>query len=264
MSYQISTADRRVNFDVAKRVCQENGINVKNASPAYGYLRFEVPLETGVTQYKLPVLQMDTYNGVPAANTENRLALQDNFVVGSKGFFLYWRNKITNKPASSLLTGFTPYNFPRGYSYGNARQLPYSTTLLLLPGMVNEFWLNGWMKYSFDYKVIIPRYDVLQHYKIPESQATLTTTDALTAADFPKFPYNWQIQPMDGLSDGFMPMEPNIILSGGKNNEIYYNLPFSLSFVDDLGWDPVSLEIYEPRIAVIYRGVLLQNTTNVK
>lgn len=263
MSYQISTADRRMNFDVAKRVCQENNIDVKNARPAYGYLRLEVPIQDAVTQYKFPILQMDTYNGVPAANTENRLALQDNFVVGSKGFFLYWRNKVSNKPASTLLTGFTPYNFPKAYSWGNSTQTPYAAPLLTLQGLSNEYWISGWMKYTFDYNVVIPRYDCLQHYKIEQNQATQRTVGRLTGADFPEYPYPWMIQPQDGLSDGFMPMEPNIIFSGGKNNEIIYNLPFAITFAE-LSWDPAELEIYEPRIALVYRGVLLQNTTNVK
>src|SRR5690606_24549680 len=101
---QQSSADRRLNFDVAKKLCIQNNINVEKANPAYGYLRMETPIIDGQTQFTFPVLQNQTYNGYNQSPTEQRLALQDNFVVATKGFFINWYNTGQNKPNSKLLT----------------------------------------------------------------------------------------------------------------------------------------------------------------
>jgi len=262
---QISNQDRRLTFDVAKRLCQEQGLDVKAANPAYGYIRLETPLVSGQTQYQFPTLQNQTYNGYNQSPTENRLALQDNFVVGSKFFGMVWYDTAANRPVSNLLTHISAYNLPAGYAFGNLSWLPGGATAALLPGYNDEWWLSGWMRYSFDYKVIIPRYDCLQHWYRPQTQATFNTKVAGGVDPATDLGYPWNLDQRDGLSDGFMPMEPNIVLSGAKNTEIYYNMPFPLTFAD-CGWiaSAVTEGTLQPRLVVIYRGVLLQNTTNVK
>lgn len=261
-----SNADRRLTFDVAKELCKKNGLDVDKANPAYGYLRLETPFRDGQTQYQFPLLQNQTYNGVNQSPTEQRMALQDNFVVGSKGFFLYFFSTSLQKPISELLTCVTPFNNPAGYAHGNNSSIVGAQSALLY-GFNNEFWISGWMKYSMDYKVIIPRYDCLQHFMRQRTQGTYnpTTSYPFDPATDPQWP--WTQENRDGLSDGFMPMEPNIVLSGAKNTEINYNLPFSLTFAD-LRWDYEGSGLVdgtiEARLCCIYRGVLLQNTTNVR
>lgn len=265
---QVSNQDRRLTYNVAHELCKKYGIDASAANPAYGYLRLETPILDGQTQYQFPLLQNQTYNGYNQSPTEQRLALQDNFVVGSKGFFLYFLNTVTQRPVSKLLTYIGPWNVPAGYAFGIRQSLTQGTVPLLVNGLNNEFWISGWMKYSMDYKVIIPRYDCLQHHYIPQTQGNFNTSINGVNTDptlDPFYPYTWVLDQGDGLSDGFMPMEPNIVLSGAKNTEILYNLPFKVSFAD-LDWEAAGITSGEiqPRLVCIYRGVLLQNTTNVK
>lgn len=261
----ISNQDRRLTFDVAKKLCETNGLDVSKANPAYGYLRLETPLVSGQTQYQFPTLQNQTYNGYNQSPTENRLALQDNFVVGSKFFGMVWYNTAENRPISNLLTHISAYNLPAGYSLGNLAWLPTGAQQLLIKGYNDEWWVSGWMKYSMDYKVIIPRYDCLQHWYKPVTQATMNTKTLGAIDPATDLGYPWTMDARDGLSDAFIPMEPNIVLSGAKNTEIYYNMPFPVTFAD-CGWTGASVTdgTYQPRLVCIYRGVLLQNTTNVK
>jgi hypothetical protein len=264
-----SNADRRLTFSVAKELCKANGLNVNDAHPAYGFLRLETPIRENQNQYQFGLIENVNYNGVPQNATEQRLQLQNNFVVGSKGYFLQVFNKVTGKPSSRLLTYIGLYNMPAGgelHNINTMRTNPSSRPTFVRE-LNQEFWLSSWMRYEMDYKVIIPKYDLLQHFYVPRTQQLFQTvnaggdlTDPVTIADSLQYPTT-QDQ-MDGLSDGFMPMEPNIVLSGAKATNISLNVPTAPSF-DDLGWtfDPAA---YEIRFVVMYRGILLQNTTSVK
>lgn len=255
--------DRRLTYQVAQQLCVTNGLDPKAANPAYGFLRLESVIVDGQTQFSFPVLQNQVYNGFNQNPTEQRLALQDNFVVGSKFYGIYFWNTITKKPVSGLISGFTPFNSPAAYAWGNRNQNQNdSEVLTTMGGLQNEFWNSSWMKYTMDYNVIIPRWDCLQHYYIPRTQAYFNgaTLDPATQTSFP-----WTLPNAEGLSDGFVPMEPNIVLSGGKNTEITMFTPFAMSF-SDMGWAATALVAgtVQARLVCIYRGILLQNTTNVK
>lgn len=264
---QISNNDRRITFDVAKRLLEKYGIKPEQANPAYGYLRLEAPLVDGTTQVRFPLLQQQSFNNTPIANTEQRLALQDTFVVGSKGVFLYFYDTVEKIPKTPLLTGLTPYNAPAGYTYGLLQPIWTTGALQAFDASSNELWMSGWMRYTADYQVLIPYYDLLQHYFVPQSQATPATTSSnnLDPTADPYYGFAWNIPQQDGLSDGFMPMEPNIVLSGAKNTEIVLNFPNPYIF-DNIGWDATNIlnGRIQPRVVCLYRGVLLQNTTNVK
>lgn len=265
----VSNNDRRLNFKVAEEICKQNGIDVKNARPAYSFLRCEIRIRNLINSYKVPITQQTQYDGTYISPTEQRLSLQDNFVVGSMGMFVYFLNRTTNQPGSDLLTHIGPYNAPAGYSIGNqspiwlGAAIPGSFT-----GLPNQLWQAGTMKFTMDQNVIIPYYDCLQHYLVPRTQATPASSILGTNLDptvDPYYGFQWNMEEYDGLSSGFMPMEPNVVLSGARNNEITYNVanPVDWSL---WGWSAAGLldGTIEARVAFIFRGVLLQNTTNVK
>jgi hypothetical protein len=247
-------------FENAKKLCMANNLNVEKANPAYGFLRLETNVIDGANTYQFTTTQNTTYNGVNQSRTEVRLALQDNFVVASKGFFIYWINPITQTPITPLLSAFTYFN-----AGINGTLTPAWNPTLDQPDQINagalQFWQSSYMRYSIDYNVLIPRWDMLQHYYVPQTQQNFQTIDVGTDAPYP---YTANFQQMDGSSDGFVPMEPNIVLSGAKNNEITFYNPLAPSF-GDMGWlAPTETDYKQARLVCIYRGILLQNTTNVK
>lgn len=264
---EVSNMDRRLNFKVAEQICKDNGIVIANARPAYSFLRIEVQLIDTVSNYVLPIGTQTQYNGSFISPTEQRLAQQDNFVVGSMGMFVYFLDRRGNIPASDLVTYFGPHNTPNAYRYGNPNPLYSGVPITTLPGFPNQIWQAGQMKFTMDQNVILPYYDCLQHYYVPREQGTLASdiTGTSDPTVDPYYGYPWRIPQFNGLSDGFMPMEPNIVLSGARNNEITYRCNTPINFTN-WGWvDPdITDGIVEPRLVFFFRGVLLQNTTNVK
>ena len=247
-------------FQNAIELCQKNGLDVKKSNPAFGFLRFETNIVDGANTYSFSTISNETYNGIPQSPTEVRLQLQDNFVAASKGFYLQWWNMAINRPVTQLLTCLSFFN-----ATVNNTQVPaWNTTLDQADEIkvaAQQFWQSGWMKYTFDNNVLIPRWDMMQHYLVAQTQQNWQTL--AVGGDAP-YPYTANIQQMDGSSDGWVPIEPNIVLSGAKNNEIVFNNPTAPRFAD-MGWLNVGdAGFLQPKLVVMYRGILLQNTTNVK
>lgn len=156
--------------------------------------------------------------------TNNLLQLQDAFVVSSIGIFV-------SIPASSSTTAFRLYTYPNVTAFSTAGA---ATALYNL--------YNGKMSVVVNNRQIVPSWDIYRHLYVPQTQqlaaSTATTQDENDATEF-----------------GYYPVEPNIVLVGSKNNVISLELPGAIS----------TLEAgTAPRIVVIMRGILAQNSTSVR
>jgi hypothetical protein len=150
-----------------------------------GSLRLEQPLVAGQTLYTFPVLD----NQAIFSNLEDRLKLQDSFVINS--LFIG-----TGAPATSVDNTFVPDTYANPIKYGaNATPL-------------QAFWDAGNLEIAVNNDIITPKWDVYRHYNAPETQQTA----ALGAGS-----------PMDqtrGAFDGWYPVEPNVVLVGQKDTRI--------------------------------------------
>lgn len=178
--------------------------------------RFEQPLVVGSTQYQFPVLAQQAI----FANTETRLLQQDSAVIYQLGVFI-------GAPASATDAAFIPDAYPNPLKYG-ANAVP-----------ANALY-SGNLSITVNNDILIPNWDLLAHYNAPETQAT-----ALPAAGSP-------IDQFRGCHDGFVAMEPNVVLIGSKNNVININLPVGLTAV-----------LTNSRVIVITRCIVAQNSTVV-
>ena len=156
--------------------------------------------------------------------TNNLLNLQDAFVVSSIGIFV-------SIPASSSTTAFRLYTYPNTTAFSTAGA---ATALYNL--------YNGKMQVVINNRQILSSWDIYRHLYVPQTQqgaaSTATTQDENDATEF-----------------GYYPVEPNIVLVGSKNNVISLELPGAIS----------TLEAgTAPRIVVIMRGILAQNSTSVR
>ena len=156
--------------------------------------------------------------------TNQLLQLQDAFVVSSIGIF-------AAIPASSSTTAFRLYTYPNTTAFSTAGA---ATALYNL--------YNGKMSVVVNNRQIVPSWDIYRHLYVPQTQqgaaSTATTQDENDATEF-----------------GYYPVEPNIVLVGSKNNVISLELPGAIS----------TLEAgTAPRIVVIMRGILAQNSTSVR
>ena len=213
----------RLVFENAKSLVSNAGFNVNQAVLSQSYIRSEVAMSTTVTNYHIPVLVNDSQNG-SAFLTENRLNLQDAFVISSIGIFVA-------KPAASTTTAFPLYTYPNASAF---------STSGAADALYNLY--NGQMNVVVNNRQIVPSWDLYRHLYAPQTQqgaaSTATTIDQNDASEF-----------------GYYPCEPNIVLVGSKNNQISLQLPAAIGTLQ---------ASTAPRIVVIFRGILAQNVTPVR
>lgn len=191
--------------------------DVRNYKLTQSFLRLEQQLVTNSARYAFPVLNTQQ----PLTNNEQRLNLQDSFIISEVGIFLI-------KKASATDTAALPQSYP--------------DPLIFTTGAAQALKVyNGVKSIAVNNNILVPSWDVQRHYFAPQTQ-----TKALPVTDSPT------VNQKDGSTDGFYPMEPNIILVGSKNNEIVVNLKESLTTVDAFTY-----------LQIVYRGILAQNSTNV-
>jgi hypothetical protein len=216
---------QRLVFDNAKALVKNAGFDVNQAILSQSYLRSEVAMSTSTTSYHVPILVNDSQNGNAFA-TENRLNLQDAFVVSSIGVFV-------SRPAASTTTAFQYYTYPNAVAFSTAGAAD---------ALYNLY--NGSMSVVVNNRQIIPSWDLYRHLFVPQFQQG--TSSSAT---------NGGIDENDAAEFGYYPAEPNIVFVGSKNNQISLNLPSAIGTLQ---------ATTAPRIVVIFRGILAQNVTPVR
>jgi hypothetical protein len=216
---------QRLVFENAKALVSNAGFNVNQAVLSQSYIRSEVAMSTSTTSYHIPVLVNDTQNG-SSFPTENRLNLQDAAVISSVGVYV-------SIPTNATTTAFPLYSYPN--------QVVFSTS-----GAATQLYnlYNGYMQIAINNRVIVPSWGLYKHLAVPQTQQG---TQAGTT--------NGGIDQFDGTSQGYFPMEPNVVLVGSKNNQISLNLPSAIATLQ---------AGVTPRIVVIFQVILAQNVTPVR
>jgi hypothetical protein len=222
----INQIGARLTFENAKSFVQSQGYDVSQAVLTQSYVRSEVAISSSVTNYRLPIVVTDTTNGASAFNTERRVALQDVHVVSSLFIGLA-------APSSSTDAAFPVLSYPStGTNQFSSAQADAALTLY-----------NGFLTMQVNNQNILPAWDILRHYYVPQTQGGVGIT-AQTV-----FP----IDQWDAADNGFYPVEPNILLNGGANIVANIVLPAAISSV-----------AANSRIVAIFRSILCQNVTSVK
>lgn len=156
--------------------------------------------------------------------TNQLLQLQDGFVVSSIGIFVAI-------PAASTTTAFKLFTYPSPVAISTAGAAD---------ALYNLY--NGKMSVVINNRQVLPAWDIYRHLYVPQTQqghaVTATTIDENDASEF-----------------GYYPCEPNLVLVGSKNNVVSLELPGAISTLQ---------ASTAPRIVVIMRGILAQNSTSVR
>lgn len=225
MAYsRVNTANARLIFDNARNLLNGAGISLQTAVLSQFYIRTEIAISSTLTKYPVPVLQNNLQGGVQYP-TSQLLALQDAFVVAEMGIFLAVPSSATDN-SFRLLTFADPALFTTTNAAASAETL-----------------YNGYLNMMVNNNNIVPAWDIARCRVVNQTQGNVGVT-AQTV--FPQ-------SQIDLSSDGFYPVEPNIIVGGGKNNIFSINLPAAISTVQS-----------NSRIVVVMRGVLAQNSTSVQ
>jgi hypothetical protein len=221
---QQNTVNSRLVYENAKKSLQEANVSIQAAKLTQSFLRLENKVNTTSNKFVFPVLnnQPSGTPGVAQFNTEQRLNQQDSFVSAMWGVFI-------SKPSSDTDATFVLHTYPNAATFSGAGTAAAAETLY-----------NSLFQLSVNNDIILPAWDVSRHRLVPETQSGVGIT-AQTV-----FP----IDEIDLGSDGFYPVEPNLVFIGSKNNVLTLLMPAAFAAV----------ETFE-RISVIFRGVLAQNST---
>jgi hypothetical protein len=205
----------RMVFENAKTLVRSLGYSVEHAKLTQSYLRSEVALSTSIANYHIPVLVNDTQNGASRTN-EKRLNLQDIF--------------ITTEIAVLIGVGAGTATAAKLYTYPNSTVFTSATD--------DNLWsiYNGYLNLTINNEQVLPAWDVLRHYFVPQTQQSASTTDQWSAS-----------------SDAFYPVEPGIVMNGAAN----------INFQLTANGAPATV-LADSFIAVVQRGILCQNVTTVK
>lgn len=190
----------RMVYDNAKKALyrafgNNPSLNIEQFKMTQSFIRLEQLAVVGQTNYTFPV----QVNQGTAFNTEQRLNLQDSFVISSIGAFIALPSGSTDA-TFRLQTNASPFIF--------TNFAPFRT------------FYNGKLAISVNNNTILPAWDLNRHYYSPETQQTA----AFGAAS--------PIDQNRGAEDGFYACEPNIVLVGSKNYQINVQLPAGFSAVD--------------------------------
>lgn len=210
----------RLVYEQSKALVNQLGYDTSHAVATQSYLRSEALLTTTAATYSLPIL---VNQSTSTTNVRQKLLnLQDLFVVSEISLFL------VSGAATTGAAQFYEYPDPTVFSSGAAQ-------------LMNVY--NGNISIIANNQQILPAWDCLKHYFVPQTQKGVGVT-AQTV-----FPINQ----VDGSEDTVYPVEPNIVINGAANYQIQLNLPSA----------PTSLDA-NTYVAAIFRGILLQNCSSVK
>ena len=216
----------RLVFENSRTLINQLGYDTSHAVLTPSYLRSEVALSTSSASYHVPVLVNDSVNGTPTVR-EQRLALQDLFIVAGI--------QIT------LVSGASTSASARSYTYPNLTAFPTGATQLYT-------LYNGYLNIQVNNQNVLPKWSVLQHLDIPQTQQN-TNFNAATATSPAQ--YTQDEQSFDTYA--LQVCEPNIVLNGASNIQASIILPGA----------PTTLDA-NTYVSVNWYGILAQNCTSVK
>lgn len=166
------------------------GFNVDKFKLTQSFLRLEQPIVVGQTLYTFPILVNQANPQI--FNTEQRLNLQDSFVISSLGFY------------QALPSGATDTTF---------KLLTYVSPFLFVNDAQHQIFYNGRLSITVNNNVILPAWDCMRHLYAPQTQQTQALGAGAPMDEF------------DGAEYAQFPVEPNVTLVGSKNYVVNLALP---------------------------------------
>lgn len=224
MSNNINGATARMVYQNALEIIRNAGLTADLTKLTMSDLVLEQQLFTTSTSYMFPVLNNQNGNqGNTIFNTEVRLAQQDSFVASMWGFFL-------EKPTSATDTTFIVQTYPNPQVFTTGSVSAQAETIY-----------NSVARITVNNDVVFPVWHLSRHRLVPQTQQTPLITGVQNANPYAQ---------VDLTTDGFHPLEPNLLIIGSKNTVINVNLPANLTAVETF-----------MRLRCHFRGVLAQNST---
>ena len=216
---------------------------------AQSYLRSEVSLVLGSTQFQLPILTNDPSPGaftVTPTPTEVRLNLQDVMFCCELGFFIY-----CGRTAGGNTTfRYNDMTFPDPFLVGGAWTAAGSSMLQAM-----SLWTTARLSVLVNNVTTTPIYNLKRHMRVPQGQIIALGAPVPTAAP-PATGIMETFNEVDFGTDGYGLIWPNWVLNGGNKNQYTITYPQP---VGNLGIQ-TGAQLW---IAVEFHGYLAQNASSI-
>ncbi len=217
-----------------------------------GYLWLSATLSPAKQVIQYAVVDTQQVSGSPVTPVNRLLTMQDSFLISNMfygvGIYQFTDGTLSN-PDFTGGNNWSPVTFNSPWD-NNGLGVDWDPGTAML-------WIGAYLQLTINKKVVIPYWDCYQHFKIPQTQST------------PGFPVPSAYIPnqknqIDGSTDGFSVVQPNIVIGGGRNNDLKLNLaaniPANIAPFDGSGYNVT----YIAQTIVVMRGILMQNSTTVK
>ena len=265
MSFNVNNRDSRDIYETAARaIASANGVKVTEIDKSQltqGYIETHATLSPNTSTIQWPIVDTQQVTGAPITPLMRLLSMQDSFVIGSMSYFLMLYPYVTNQSTPD----YTAANLFQPITYCSRWPNFYSSAISGMNGVALDmgcsmFW-NGYISYEVDKKVIIPYWNTSRHLYIPQTQAQpLSNPSTGLSMTNCAFTENQQ----DGSTDTFYPVEPTIIMGGGRQNvwknNLTANIPSTIA--------PFTYGAYGSsfvlKCCLRFHGILAQNSTSVK
>lgn len=218
-----NTATARMLYANALKLVVESNLDPKVVKLTQSDLVLEQALGAN-TVITFPVLNNVTAPSGTLFNTELRLTQQDSLICGAWGFFIM-------EPSSATDATFIAHTYPNPVSFpttGEAAQL--------------EILYNSYAQVKVNNDVVFPAWHMSRNRLVPFAQRQAGAANANAIAN----------DMIDLSSDGFFPLEPNLVIVGSKGYVITLNQPAAFAAGTLGGFT---------RCRMHYRGLLAQNST---
>lgn len=225
MSTVNSSINTRLVYQNALGLLRQYGIDPNSAK----LTQSDLVLEQALTTNTLMTFAILNNNNGPSGtqfNTEVRLTQQDSFIVAQMGLFI-------GVPASATDASIIWHTYPS----------PAIFTAAGSP-LAMETIYNSKLKITVNNDVVMPVYHLGKHRAVPQSQQVAATANQNGIAQ----------DQIDMSSDGFMAIEPNILLIGSKNSIIELFMPSAIASAAITA---------NTRVRLWFRGLLAQNSTSL-
>lgn len=248
-------ASGRIIVQMTKEQVAAKRLDINEEEITQGYLWMMATLSPNRQQIQFAVVDTQQVNGSPVTPLSRLLTMQDSFLISNMSYFLtnysYTGSSLQN-PNFAIGNNWTPITYASTWA-NNGTGVDYD------PG-ANMFWIGAYLQLQIQKRVIVPYLDCYRFFKAPRTQAT------------PGFPVPSSYIPNqknehDGSSDGFNYVQPNIVIGGGRTNNLYLNLPANIPATIN----PFANAFYNAvpdgfvvMATVCMRGILMQNSTTVK
>jgi hypothetical protein len=177
-----NTAGQRLIFANTVVMLAKEKIDARSAVLTQSYLRLEVAATITNNSFQFSTLQ----NQQQQFNTEQRLTLQDAFVVAEAGVFWFI-------PGSATASNVPLISWPNPNTFTTANAAAAAETLY-----------NSYLQLNVNKTLVVPQWDIYRSRCVNQTQLT-------AAANSP-------VDQLSGRDDVFYPTEPNWVVIGSRNS----------------------------------------------